>query len=63
MRKASGGLGRRCQGHGGGGRFEDKLKKIWHRWSWHSVDGCESSTVQEALPWTDEIYSTLMCWL
>ena len=37
MRKASGGLGRRCQGHGGGGRFEDKLKKIWHRWCWQLV--------------------------
>ena len=22
---------------GGGGRFEDKLKKVWHRWSWQSV--------------------------
>ena len=25
------------QGLGGGGRFEDKLKKVWHRWSWQSV--------------------------
>ena len=25
------------QDHGGGGWFEDKLKKAWHRWSWQSV--------------------------
>ena len=25
------------QGHGGRGRCEDKLKKVWHRWSWQSV--------------------------
>ena len=25
------------QGHGGGGRFEDKLKEVWHRWSRQAV--------------------------